>query len=79
MHASGGAVVIDAKNEYLYWGGGYGLLGRIAYPMAVVNPVRNKETSRYARTGWIEYDRYYGDYVALEKDWESVYVDRDNG
>lgn len=75
MHAAGGAIVIDPANSALYWGGGYGLVAKLTYPMTVVNPVRNREDKFFARTGWIEQDRYYGDYVALPKDWESVYVD----
>lgn len=73
--AKGGAVLVDSDSGYLYWGGSYGLLARAVYPASVVNPIRDRGTKLFARTGWIEYDRFYGSYVALQKDFESVYVD----
>lgn len=73
--ARGGAIYLDTENGYLYWGGSYGLLARAIYPSNVVNPIRDNGDHLFARTGWIEYDRFYGGYVALDKDFESVYVD----
>ncbi len=73
--ARGGAIFLDTENGYLYWGGSYGLLARAIYPANVVNPIRDNGAHLFARTGWIEYDRFYGGYVALDKDFESVYVD----
>ena len=71
----GGALHLDTENGYLYWGGSYGLVARALYPSNVVNPIRDNGSHIFARTGWIEYDRFYGGYVALDKDFESVYVD----
>lgn len=73
--ARGGAVHLDTENGYLYWGGSYGLVARAVYPSSVVNPIRDNGAHLFARTGWIEYDRFYGGYVALDKDFESVYID----
>lgn len=71
----GGAIYLDTENGHLYWGGSYGLIARALYPSNVVNPIRDRGTHLFNRTGWIEYDRFYGGYVALDKDFESVYVD----
>lgn len=71
----GGAIYLDTEAGYLYWGGSYGLIARAIYPSNVVNPIRDRGTHLFNRTGWIEYDRFYGGYVALDKDFESVYVD----
>lgn len=73
--SKGGAILVDSDSGYLYWGGSYGLLSRAVYPASVVNPIRDRGAKLFARTGWIEYDRFYGGYVALQKDFESVYID----
>ncbi len=73
--ARGGAIYLDTEEGYLYWAGSYGLIARAIYPSSVVNPIRDRGEKLFSRTGWIEYDRFYGGYVALDKDFESVYVD----
>ena len=77
---SGGGIYLDTTVNpgLLLWGGDYGILARGNYPSNVVNPIRDRGTKLFSRHGWIEHDRFYGGYVSLDKDWESVYLDTEN-
>jgi hypothetical protein len=72
---AGGDVAIDNANSYIWWGQDFGLAARSDYPSSVINPVRDDAPMRFARYGWLEFDRFYGGFVGLEKDMESVYCD----
>jgi hypothetical protein len=76
----GGALLIDTSTDpgYLYWGGSYGMIMRLNYPSNVINPVRDVGSSLFCRHGWLEFDRFYGNHVALDKDFESVYFDSED-
>jgi hypothetical protein len=80
----GGALFVDTASGsptdpgYLYWGGSYGMIMRLNYPANVINPVRDIGSSLFNRFGWMEFDRFYGDHVALDKDFESVYFDSED-
>jgi hypothetical protein len=80
----GGALLIDTATNspdepgFLYWGGSYGMIMRLNYPANVINPVRDIGSSQFARVGWMEFDRFYGKHVALDKDFESVYYDTED-
>jgi hypothetical protein len=76
----GGAIAIDKTNSLLYWGLNKMLLHRTAYPADVNNPANNLTTREYAPQGWVEYDKFYGGYLTLDKDFDRIHIDtKENG
>jgi hypothetical protein len=71
----GGAICIDRTNQYLYWGLDRALLLRTDMPSMVNNPANNPTEMKFAREGWVEYDRFYGGHRTLDKDFDRVYID----
>ncbi len=74
----GSALYVDTAAGHIYWTGSYGLVARGVYPTNVVNPIRDRGAKRFERYGWVEHDRFYGGHVALDKDWESIYINAED-
>lgn len=71
----GGGIAIDRDNDYLYWALDRALLLRTDFPSNVNNPARNLSDMKFAREGWVEYDRFYAGHRTLNKDIDRIYID----
>jgi hypothetical protein len=75
QYIGGGGIEVDPVNGHLWWGGESNWLHRTNYPATVVNPVREIANMRLGRELWIEYDKFYGGYMTVEKDFDRIVWD----
>jgi hypothetical protein len=75
----GRAICLDRINDKLFWGTTRGLLHRTNYPAGITNPAYNTSELILARDGWIEYDRFFAGHHTLNKDFDRIYFDADQG